>query len=227
MKIPGFKCRCALRLNMFHRCRDLAPKIQAPSPLPANSVCTAFLRTPGFVRLYLTRATLISTLLVEAGSKKPSTPRWHSDPQAAPCRTGARKRVPRLPRRSAARCNPINAVSRLRLPGQSGSSPRTTPSFPDFSFWKKSPMGGSRSRTADPELPSRSANAPAVPYTAFKRLQAGAEHTVKGQWQDPPTGPRRPLTGGPLGGSVWLASNPLTRPLTRVRQPHHRGPHPG
>ena len=35
------------------------------------------------------------------------------------------------------------------------------------------------------------------------------------------------LTGGPLGGSVWLARNPLTRPLTRVRQPHHRGPHPG
>jgi hypothetical protein len=42
MKIPGFKCRCAPRLNMFHRCRDLAPKIQAPSPLPANSVCTAY-----------------------------------------------------------------------------------------------------------------------------------------------------------------------------------------
>jgi hypothetical protein len=35
--------------------------------------------------------------------------------------------ISRLPRRSAARCNPINAVSRLRLPGQSGSSPRTTP----------------------------------------------------------------------------------------------------
>jgi len=28
MKIPGFKCRCAPRLNMFHHCRD--PKIQAP-----------------------------------------------------------------------------------------------------------------------------------------------------------------------------------------------------
>jgi hypothetical protein len=42
-------------LNMFHRCRDLAPKIQAPSPLPANSVCTAFLRTPGFNQLYLSR----------------------------------------------------------------------------------------------------------------------------------------------------------------------------
>ena len=40
----------------------------------------------------------------------------------------ARKRVPRLPRRSAARCNPINAVSRLRLLVQPGSSPRTTPS---------------------------------------------------------------------------------------------------
>ena len=31
---------------MFHRCRDPAPKIQAPSPLPVNSACTAFLRTP-------------------------------------------------------------------------------------------------------------------------------------------------------------------------------------
>ena len=39
------------------------------------------------------------------------------DPQAAPCRTKARKRVPRLPGRSAARCNPINAAGRLRLPG--------------------------------------------------------------------------------------------------------------
>ena len=48
MKTPGFKCRCAPHLNMLHRCRDLAPKIQAPSPLPANSVCTAFSRTPGF-----------------------------------------------------------------------------------------------------------------------------------------------------------------------------------
>jgi hypothetical protein len=36
--------------------------------------------------------------------------------------------VPRLPRRSAARCNPINAVSRLRFPGQSGSSRQTMPS---------------------------------------------------------------------------------------------------
>jgi hypothetical protein len=44
----------------------------------------------------------------------------------APYRTKARKRAPRLPRRSAARCNPINAVSKLRLPEQSGSSPRTT-----------------------------------------------------------------------------------------------------
>ena len=53
MKIPGFACRFAPRLNMFHRCRDLAPKIQAPSPLPANSVYAAFLRTPGFNQLYL------------------------------------------------------------------------------------------------------------------------------------------------------------------------------
>jgi hypothetical protein len=48
-------------------------------------------------------------------------PRWHSDPQAVPCRIRARKHAPRLPRRSAARCNPINAVSRLCLSGQSGS----------------------------------------------------------------------------------------------------------
>jgi SAM-dependent methyltransferase len=101
------------------------PEDPGPSPLPANSVCTAFLRTPGFTQLYLSRATSISTLPAEAGSKRPSRPRWHSDPQAAPCRTKARKRVPRLPRRSAARCSPINAVSRLRLPEQSGSSPRT------------------------------------------------------------------------------------------------------
>jgi hypothetical protein len=47
-------------------------------------------------------------------------------PQAAPCRTKARKRMRRLPPRSGARCNPINAVSRLLLPGQSGLSPRTT-----------------------------------------------------------------------------------------------------
>jgi SAM-dependent methyltransferase len=112
MKIPGCKCRCAPRLNMFHLCRDLAPKIQAPSPLPANSVCTAFSRTPGFDQLCLSRATSISTLPVEAGSKKPSRPRWHSDPQAAPCRTKARKRVPQLPRRSGARCNPIKAETR-------------------------------------------------------------------------------------------------------------------
>jgi hypothetical protein len=71
MKIPGFKCRCAPRLNMFYRCCDLAPKIQAPSPLPANSVCTAFLRTSGFNQLYLSRATSISTLPVEAGSRRP------------------------------------------------------------------------------------------------------------------------------------------------------------
>src|SRR5215472_5000523 len=32
------------------------------------------------------RATSISTLPVEAGSKRPSRPRWRSDPQAAPCR---------------------------------------------------------------------------------------------------------------------------------------------
>jgi hypothetical protein len=125
MKIPGFRCRCALRWNMFQHCRDLAPKIQAPSPLPANNVCAAFLRTPGFARLYSSRATSISTLPVEAGSNRPSRPRWHSDPQAALCRTCDRKRVPQLPRRSAARCNPINAVIRSRLPGQSGSSPRT------------------------------------------------------------------------------------------------------
>src|SRR5262249_15434541 len=86
---------------------------------------TASLRTPGFNQLYLSRANLISTLPVEAGSKRLSRPRWHSDPQAAPCRTRARKRVPRLPRRSAARCNLINAVSRLRLPEQSGSSSQT------------------------------------------------------------------------------------------------------
>jgi hypothetical protein len=36
-----------------HRCHDLAPKIQAPSPLPANSVSTAFLRTPSFNQLCL------------------------------------------------------------------------------------------------------------------------------------------------------------------------------
>jgi hypothetical protein len=53
-------------LNIFHRCRDLAPKIQAPSPLLANSVCTAFLRTPGFNQFDLCRATSISTLRVEA-----------------------------------------------------------------------------------------------------------------------------------------------------------------
>ena len=35
----------------------------------------------------------------------------------------------RLPRRSAARCNPINALRRSRLPGQFGLSPRTTPSW--------------------------------------------------------------------------------------------------
>ena len=44
------------------------PKIQAPSPLPTNSVCIAFLRTPGFTQLYSSRATSISTLPVEAGS---------------------------------------------------------------------------------------------------------------------------------------------------------------
>ena len=59
------------------------PKIQAPSPLPTNSACAAFLRTPGFNQLYLSRATSISTLPVEAGSKRPSRPRWHSDLQAA------------------------------------------------------------------------------------------------------------------------------------------------
>jgi hypothetical protein len=52
---------------MFHRCRDLAPKIQAPSPLPANSVCTAFLRTPGFNQLCLSRAGSISTSLGGGG----------------------------------------------------------------------------------------------------------------------------------------------------------------
>ena len=119
MKIPGFKCRCAPRLNMFHRCRDLAPKIQAPSPLPANSVCIAFLRTPGFNQL-LSRATSISTLPVEAGSKRPSRPRWHSDLQAAPCRTKARKRVPWLPRRYAAHCNSINAVRGCACRGNLG-----------------------------------------------------------------------------------------------------------
>ena len=90
MKIPGFKCRCAPRLNMFHRCRDLAPKIQAPSPLPANSVCTAFLRTPGFNQLCLSRATSISTSLVEAGLKGPSRPRcaWTHKPRPAGPRRG-------------------------------------------------------------------------------------------------------------------------------------------
>ena len=38
-------------------------------------------------------------------------------PQAAPCRTRAWKRVSQLPSRSATRCNPINAVSRLRFRG--------------------------------------------------------------------------------------------------------------
>ena len=83
--------------------------------------------------LMLSRATSISTLPVEAGSRWLSKPRWHSDPQAARCRTRAQKRVPRLPRRSAVPCSPINGVSRLRLPGQSGSSPRTTPSV-----WRRS-----------------------------------------------------------------------------------------
>ena len=55
--------------------RDLAPKIQAPSPLPANSVCTAFLGTQGFNQLYLSRATSISTLPADAGSRRPSRPR--------------------------------------------------------------------------------------------------------------------------------------------------------
>ena len=50
-------------------------------------------------------------------------------PTSRALRTRARKRVPRLPRRSAAPCSPINAISRLRLPGQSGSSLRTTPSW--------------------------------------------------------------------------------------------------
>ena len=53
MKIPGFKCHCAPRLNMFQRCRDLAPKIQAPSPSPANSGCTAFFADAGFQSVIL------------------------------------------------------------------------------------------------------------------------------------------------------------------------------
>jgi SAM-dependent methyltransferase len=48
-----------------------APKIQGPSPLPANSVCTAFWRTPGFTQLCLSRATSISTLPVEADRRGP------------------------------------------------------------------------------------------------------------------------------------------------------------
>ena len=90
-------------------------------------------RDPGFNQSYLSRATSISTLPVEAGSKRPSRPRWQSDPQAAPCRITALKCMPRLPRRSAARCNLIKAVSRLRFPEQSGSSPRTT-----CSAWRRS-----------------------------------------------------------------------------------------
>ena len=47
------------------------PEDPGPFSLPANSACTAFLRTPGFTQLYLSRATSISTLPVEAESKRP------------------------------------------------------------------------------------------------------------------------------------------------------------
>jgi SAM-dependent methyltransferase len=103
------------------------PEDPGPFSFASEQRVTAFLPTPDFNQLCSSRATSISTLPAEAGSKRPSTPRWHLDPPAAPCRTKARKRVLRLPRRSVARCNPINAVSRLRLPGQFGSSPRITP----------------------------------------------------------------------------------------------------
>src|ERR1700735_3830018 len=53
---------CAPRLNTFHRCRGQAPKIPGPLlALPENRVCAAFLRTPGFARLYTSGATSIST----------------------------------------------------------------------------------------------------------------------------------------------------------------------
>jgi hypothetical protein len=128
MKIPGFKCRCAPRLNMFHRCRDLAPKIQAPSPLPANSVCTAFLRTPGFNQLCLSRATSISTSLVEAGLKGPSRPRcaWTHKPRPAGPRRGNACRGCQVDPPRVATLSTRQAG--CACPGQSGSSPRTTPS---------------------------------------------------------------------------------------------------
>jgi hypothetical protein len=44
----GPSCDRRLLIVAYASFRALAPKIQAPSPLPANSVCTAFLRTAGF-----------------------------------------------------------------------------------------------------------------------------------------------------------------------------------
>src|SRR6516164_2004773 len=53
MKIPGFKCRCAPRLNMFHRCRDLAPKIQAPFSFASEQRVHRILADAGFQSVVL------------------------------------------------------------------------------------------------------------------------------------------------------------------------------
>ena len=53
----------------------------------------------GFQSVALEPRDFALDIALEAGSRWPSRPRWHSDPQAASSRTRARKRVPRLPRR--------------------------------------------------------------------------------------------------------------------------------
>jgi SAM-dependent methyltransferase len=108
------------------------PEDPGPFSFASEQRVHRILADAGFQSVILEPRDFDLDIAFKAGSKRLSRQRWHSDPQAAPCRTRARKRVPRLPHRSAARCNLINAVSRLRLPEQSGSSSRTT-----LSAWRR------------------------------------------------------------------------------------------
>jgi hypothetical protein len=121
--------------------RRQADQIPGPFSLASERRMQRILADAGFQSVMLEPRDFDLDIACGGGIEEALEAAMALGPQAAPCRTRARKRVPRSPRRFAARCNPINAVSRSHLPGQSGWSPRTTPwrrSVPGHRFSEKS-----------------------------------------------------------------------------------------
>ena len=113
--------------NIFRRCRDLGPKIQAPSPLPATAR-NRILADAGFQSVMLEPLNFALDIACGGGIEEA----LDAAMALGPTSLALQDRVPETRAAVATSIRralkPINAVSKLLLPGQSGSSPRITPS---------------------------------------------------------------------------------------------------